>query len=633
MNAPIRPLPKEAAPQRTESDARTGPKAAATGFDNLLTSHLDETKDEEKKPEPRKEPSDKAARSLPDAWSPPLLGSSASPVQIPSFSIPLPLSAGPATQAASAKDAPTTAAGRSNSTVNSTVNPTANPSTRPSTASSPGITQILPPLAAAANGWPLLGLRPSSGEIPSRATAPSSSPSLQTAPPNTTPVSPGAASASDPVARPSGQAAAPNETLPNPNAQPAQGLFLATPPVFSTDLTLQATPVKDPPDNPVTILSTASGSPKPDAASILTSILPAPLSSNGPLPTLSTWPTHRPSSTTSTGPSSTPASPAPTPGTPTATQPAVSRDSDPAAASAISPPPAPSSKEGPVGALPTFAADQAGAPNPHKTPDLPPSAAPQQPKTAEIALTPPQTAEKPHGIPDAKQALMLLTSPTRPDQGSEEQLKPLVTPDAPFLIERALSPIATPRPSARNPDLLSDLVADKLAIQPDAFLPNLKMEAAPLASPAPADTHSVNLVDAVRDQVQLLRSSQVGELRVVLRPDAHTELYLQVRHVDGQVHLEARCQRGDFTWLDSQWSAVQNSLRSQGVRVEPLQAADRMMQNNAGLGSGRDDRGSAQREPRAASSLFNEQEIHKPRKSMQRLAASAPRQRGWQSWA
>jgi hypothetical protein len=166
----------------------------------------------------------------------------------------------------------------------------------------------------------------------------------------------------------------------------------------------------------------------------------------------------------------------------------------------------------------------------------------------------------------------------------------------------------------------------------DTFSPALRVDSShvPTETPRVADIRAVAVVDSIREHVQILRVSQQNELQVVLRPDAQTELFLQIRHIDGQIHLQARCERGDFNWLDSQWSAVQNSLANQGVRVEPLQAAFRA-QDSFSSTLMHDERGS-QREQRPANLSF-EQEIPKQTKSSSRPTSSGPRARGWQSWA
>jgi hypothetical protein len=264
-----------------------------------------------------------------------------------------------------------------------------------------------------------------------------------------------------------------------------------------------------------------------------------------------------------------------------------------------------------------------------RVPELPQGSPVPSPKQEEIAENTAQPADKIHGIADAKQPAMLLNF-DKQTESSKEQHKYLVpgSETQASVVERI--PVAF-RPSARASDPLADVIADKLAIQPDAFTPKLHIEA-PAPSSQPAEVRAVPIVESIREHVQLLRTSQQNEMRVLLRPDAQTELLLQVRHIDGQIHVQARCERGDFAWLDSQWSTVQHALGTQGVRVEPLQSAQRPHDNGGSMFM-RDERDS-QRDPRGSSSSFSgEQEVSKPRTSQARPKVSAPRARGWQSWA
>jgi len=83
-------------------------------------------------------------------------------------------------------------------------------------------------------------------------------------------------------------------------------------------------------------------------------------------------------------------------------------------------------------------------------------------------------------------------------------------------------------------------------------------------------TEGVEIVEAIRTHVQLLKGGSQEKLDVVLRPDGQTELRLHVEKVNGQILVQARCDRGDFARLEANWTSVQQSLANQGVRVESL---------------------------------------------------------------
>ncbi len=250
-------------------------------------------------------------------------------------------------------------------------------------------------------------------------------------------------------------------------------------------------------------------------------------------------------------------------------------------------------------------------------------------KPEELAGKPEESGENIRGTPDAKQAVVLLNVERNNTSGSLEQPAGFQVPQVEAVSEQAA---VVSRPLVRAAEHPIEFPADKVILNLDSFAPSIRVES-PNALP---DTHRVTevraaaVVDAIREHVQVLRAAQANELNVVLRPDANTELVLQLRHVDGQVLLQARCERGDFTWLDSQWNGIQNTLAQQGVRVEPLQAAYRSQDGGANSMFLPDQRGSRQRDER---NLSFEQESSRTSKNSSRPVKSAARLRGWQSWA
>jgi hypothetical protein len=147
---------------------------------------------------------------------------------------------------------------------------------------------------------------------------------------------------------------------------------------------------------------------------------------------------------------------------------------------------------------------------------------------------------------------------------------------------------------------------------------------------APKSVDSIEVAEAIRTHVELLRSSGQGKLDVVLRPDGHTELRLQVEKVNGQILVQARCDRGDFVRLEANWSAVQQSLAQQGVRVEALQNGAAFQQhgwNDSSRSSHQHDGSPREHEPK-----FIDLERPVPNRP-KKPATSSGSARGWQSWA
>ena len=142
----------------------------------------------------------------------------------------------------------------------------------------------------------------------------------------------------------------------------------------------------------------------------------------------------------------------------------------------------------------------------------------------------------------------------------------------------------------------------------------------------------VTVVEEIRRHIELLKSSTAEKLDVVLRPDAQTELRLQVEKVNGQIQVQVRCDRGDFASLEAHWGTIQNTLAPQGIRVEPLQQGNgaQLQQNGSPNSQNSFGRHSDQREERPAIFIeqeFTNREANRPKNSRGSVG------RGWQSWA
>ncbi|MGZ8921310.1 MAG: hypothetical protein ACXW3L_10020, partial [Limisphaerales bacterium] len=144
-------------------------------------------------------------------------------------------------------------------------------------------------------------------------------------------------------------------------------------------------------------------------------------------------------------------------------------------------------------------------------------------------------------------------------------------------------------------------------------------------------TESIEIAQAIRTHVQFLKSSGQEKLDVVLRPDANTELRLHVEKVNGQILVQARCDRGDFARLDANWNAIQQTLANQGVRVESLQHGAHFQnqenRNQSPSAFQQQSHSERKQEPN-----FIEQKIAPP-KATRSSATSSATVRGWQSWA
>ena len=89
------------------------------------------------------------------------------------------------------------------------------------------------------------------------------------------------------------------------------------------------------------------------------------------------------------------------------------------------------------------------------------------------------------------------------------------------------------------------------------------------------------LLNLTREVAQFKRFN-AESMAVVLKPDANTEIFLHLAMRNGQVDVQARFERGDFSAISGQWQQLQQTMAQQGVRLSPLQDAQQQPQTNEG---------------------------------------------------
>jgi hypothetical protein len=245
-------------------------------------------------------------------------------------------------------------------------------------------------------------------------------------------------------------------------------------------------------------------------------------------------------------------------------------------------------------------------------------------KVEEIAGKTPFIDQKTDGMPAAKEHAMLLIMEKSAEEGSIEQQQAPLLSEAGAGENRDLSLHLAPR-AIRWADSARSQSNEVFAPQ-SVFSDDLRTDA-PAEELTRVEAPKLPVTDLIREHVRVLRVSQQHELQVVLRPDADTELFLHIRNVDGEVRLQARCERGDFAWLDSQWGAIQQSLSAQGVRVEPLESAFRAQNGFSGFNGHSP---GSRHEPHRPEPLMD---IPKRAKSVSQPNRGNVRGRGWQTWA
>jgi hypothetical protein len=101
----------------------------------------------------------------------------------------------------------------------------------------------------------------------------------------------------------------------------------------------------------------------------------------------------------------------------------------------------------------------------------------------------------------------------------------------------------------------------------------LAASAQPVAVSAPADAR-VRLLERTQDMVTLnatrLSDSGNNSMQVVIKPDAGTQLSLELRQQGDKVEVQAVLQQGDFNHLNQQWPDLQQRLNQKGIELAPL---------------------------------------------------------------
>lgn len=158
------------------------------------------------------------------------------------------------------------------------------------------------------------------------------------------------------------------------------------------------------------------------------------------------------------------------------------------------------------------------------------------------------------------------------------------------------------------------------------------------SSPATVTEKIAQLVTTEATMVR--RSGAI--LSVVLRPDANTELFVQLARRDGQLEATVRCERGDTTALGAHWGQLQESLARQNVRLAPMQdaATPNFREGRNPPPSSNADTGGQPRRERAPAAdslddlpvigLMDEPSRQRPREPELAVAATA---HGWEGWA
>ena len=84
----------------------------------------------------------------------------------------------------------------------------------------------------------------------------------------------------------------------------------------------------------------------------------------------------------------------------------------------------------------------------------------------------------------------------------------------------------------------------------------------------------------IESEVRAVRQFNAEHLSVVVRPDAQTELVIDLKNHNGRVEATARCERGDSAALAAGWSTLQAHLAQRGVDLAALPSGGTGSSNN-----------------------------------------------------
>lgn len=135
-------------------------------------------------------------------------------------------------------------------------------------------------------------------------------------------------------------------------------------------------------------------------------------------------------------------------------------------------------------------------------------------------------------------------------------------------------------------------------------------------------TQDLVMVSATR-----LSDSGNNSMQVVIKPDAGTQLSLELRQQGGNVEVQASLQQGDFNHLNQQWPDLQQRLEERGIRLAPLTDEGASGSNNSGSEA-------FQNKQSQANEVVPEMTfVNSPAGMFTSEPAQTSAHRGWETWA
>jgi len=141
-------------------------------------------------------------------------------------------------------------------------------------------------------------------------------------------------------------------------------------------------------------------------------------------------------------------------------------------------------------------------------------------------------------------------------------------------------------------------------------------------------THDLVMLHALR-----LAGADSDSLQVVIKPDAGTQLSLELRQRGGGIEAQAVLQSGDFEKLKQHWPELQQRLEQRGIKLAPLASTENQTSWSGSQGFKQPPDQPAERESFLTGAFAG----FVPAGAMTNLpvapAGQAAPSRGWQTWA
>lgn len=155
---------------------------------------------------------------------------------------------------------------------------------------------------------------------------------------------------------------------------------------------------------------------------------------------------------------------------------------------------------------------------------------------------------------------------------------------APGFITRGTSDLP-PRLSEHTTTKVSNDFVPSLASFASEIPPIISDGASALTLPSLAEARALT-VERTHELVSLhalrFAETRTDSLSIVLKPDAGTELSLQLRQRDGMVEAQATLASGDYQLLNQNWPELQSRLEAHGVKLSSLTGDTTGFNANAG---------------------------------------------------